>query len=331
MGQPYARVLAPEAGRAEDGDGPRRAGETETRWVGSDGKVRDVWIGTTTVPDERGQVIRSRCAAADITERNQLARAVLARARDLEQAVAELRRTNQELEEFTYVVSHDLKEPLRTLEAFSNFLAADYGDRLDEEGREYIGHLTGASRRLGKLIDDLLTLSRAGRVIGTPRLLDWEAIFRVVRSDLQQLVAGRPGCVLSVEESLPAVQGDPERVTQLLSNLLSNALKYNESERPEVTVGVADGDDAFATIFVRDNGMGIDPRYHEQIFRIFRRLHRRDQYEGTGAGLAICKKIVEAHGGRVWVESGAGQGATFFFTLPRPPRETEHDASASPH
>src|SRR5262249_49050698 len=190
----------------------------------------------------------------------------------LEKANAQLRRINQELEEFTYVVSHDLKEPLRTLEAFSSFLATDYAPQLADEGREYINHLTEASCRLGALIDDLLTLSRAGRVIGTPRPLDWDVLLGTVQADLQQLIARRPGTVVRVEGPLPAVQGDPGRVTQLLANLIGNALRYNESDAPEVVVGAIPHDDPTqATLFVRDNGIGIDPRYHEQIFRIFRR------------------------------------------------------------
>ena len=320
LSQPYGRLLAGEARAAFERDpaGAQQPGEVETQWVAADGRVREVWVGTSII-HEGGKVVRSRCAAAEITERNQLARAAAVRAHELEEAITRLRCTNQELEEFTYVVSHDLKEPLRTLEAFSTFLAADYGPQLADEGREYISHLTEASRRLGALIDDLLTLSRAGRVIGTPRPLDWELILGTVLADLQQLITRRPGAVVRVEGVLPTAQGDPERITQLLANLVSNALKYNESLTPEVVIGGRPGRDEHAplvTLYVRDNGMGIDPRYHEQIFRIFRRLHAREQYEGTGAGLAICKKIVEAHGGKLWVESAVGHGSTFFFTLP---------------
>lgn len=320
MGKPYTTLLPPEdrAAYAEAGNPLQRTGETESRWVGADGKVRDVWVGVATIVDASGKVVRSRCAATDISERNLLAAAVVNRNRELEQANTRLRQINQELEEFTYVVSHDLKEPLRTLEAFSNFLASDYREQLDAEGRDYINHLTAASRRLGALIDDLLTLSRAGRVINTPRQLDWDAVLGTVLADLQLLVTRRPGAVIRVEGQLPAVQGDPERIGQLLSNLFSNALKYNDQIRPEVVIGaLADGGADFATMYVKDNGMGIDPKYHEQIFRIFRRLHGRDEYEGTGAGLAICKKVVEAHGGQIWVDSAPGCGATFFFTLPR--------------
>ncbi len=333
-GQSYALVLPPEAREAhrQDPEALQRPGEIETQWMSKDGRRRDVWVGTTTIKDEQDQVLRSRCAAADITERNQLARAVAGRASDLEQANTELRRINQELEEFTYVVSHDLKEPLRTVEAFSSFLASDYSAQLDDDGREYISHLIAASRRLGKLIDDLLTLSRAGRVIGGPRPLDWDAIVSTILADLQLLITRRPGCVIRVEGTLPPVQGDPERITQLLTNLVGNALKYNESLTPEVVIGATAESGPLATLYVRDNGMGIEPRYHDQIFRIFRRLHRRDEYEGTGAGLAICKKVVEAHGGRLWVESALEQGSTFYFTLPRVPdrtQEARHAASAA--
>src|SRR5206468_5863496 len=143
-----------------------------------DGTVLDVWIGTTTIRDLSGTFVRSRSVARDISETRRLSNALRHKAEELVRTNHNLRRTNQELEEFTYVVSHDLKEPLRTLEAFSGFLAADYGKVLDEEGREYIAHLTAASRRLGKLIDDLLTLSRAGRVMGALHVLDWDAILQ---------------------------------------------------------------------------------------------------------------------------------------------------------
>src|SRR5262249_33122963 len=159
LGQPYTRLLAPAARTTFDPRILQRPGAIETSWISRDGHVRDVWVGTSTIKEPDGTVVRSRCAAADITERNRLARAVVGRARDLEKANAQLRRINQELEEFTHFVSHDLKEPLRTLEAFSSFLAEDYGPQLAGEGREYINHLTEASHRLGTLIDDLLTLS----------------------------------------------------------------------------------------------------------------------------------------------------------------------------
>jgi PAS domain S-box-containing protein len=329
IGRPYTLLLTP-AGRAAflaDPAAFQRPGEVETQWVPKDGRVIDVWVGSTAVKDG-GVFVRSRSAALDVTERKRLADALRAQAAELEQANGRLRRTNQELEDFTYVVSHDLKEPLRTLEAFGTFLAQDYGPALGAEGREYIDHLIGASRRLGALIDDLLALSRAGRVIHAPRAFSWDEVVEVVLFDLHDLIQ-RKQAVVRVAGPLPPVAGDPERVMQLLANLFANALKYNPGGRPEAVLGtLPDGaESGFATLFVRDNGAGIDPQYHEQIFRMFRRLHRGDEVEGTGAGLAICKKVVEAHGGRIWVESAAGRGATFYFTLPRLPADRPAAAS----
>lgn len=317
----YTRLLTPEGKEQWDlnPDLLHVSGEFETQWVRQDGKVIDVWIGNNIVLDEDGRFYRSRSAALDVTEKNQLARQVEERARALARVNTQLRRINQELEDFTYVVSHDLKEPLRTLEAFSNFLKIDCGDDLSAEGQDHIEHLIGASQRLGQLINDLLTLSRAGRVIGDPQPLDWDLIQETVLADLQDLLANRSRAQVTIKNPLPPVQGDTERIIQLITNLISNALKYNNSSVPEVIIGsqpTMQESGHFETFFVKDNGIGIEPQFHEEIFRIFRRLHHREEYAGTGAGLAICKKIVEAHGGRIWVESEHGVGSTFYFTLP---------------
>jgi PAS domain S-box-containing protein len=331
LGQLYARLLTPASRQRylDDPDAYQRSSEIEAQWVKKDGTPLDVWIRSTPLVDDQGRFIRSRSAAQDVTERKRLADAVHAKNEELQQANVQLRRINQELEEFTYVVSHDLKEPLRTLQAFSNFLAEDYSAQLGPEGREHIHYLIQASRRLGLLIDDLLMLSRAGRVIHAPHAFDLEAAIRTVQSDLADLIQ-RKEAVIRVEGPLPAVAGDPERVIQLLANLVGNGLKYNNSAHPEVVIGrfTEPSSNGKVTLFVRDNGIGIDPRYHEQIFRIFRRLHHREEYDGTGAGLAICKKVVEAHGGRIWLESAPGQGTTFYFTLPE--RGESHETAPEP-
>jgi PAS domain S-box-containing protein len=319
IGQPYARLLTPDGKIAllRDPESMQRPGEVETQWLKQDGTVIDVWIATSIIKDPGGAFVCSRSAARDVTERKRLANALRAQADELARTNLQLRKINQELQDFTYVVSHDLKEPLRTLEAFSTFLTQDYGPALAGEGQDYLAHLTQASRRLGALIDDLLALSRAGRVIHTPRAFSWDEAVQTALGDLHDLI-GRKQAAVRVDGPLPAVAGDPERVVQLLTNLVSNAVKYNDKDRPEVVLGTRPADaEGFVTLFVRDNGIGIEPQYHEQIFRMFRRLHRREEIEGTGAGLAICKKIVEAHGGKIWVESEAGRGATFLFTLPR--------------
>jgi len=303
-----------------------------------DGVQQHLQMDVLTRYTQESTPLHLRCHFLDITHRVQtdeqlreLAEALKAKAEELQQANTQLLRINRELDDFSYVVSHDLKEPLRTLEAFSTFLEQDYSEQLGGEGREFISHLIQASHRLGALIDDLLTLSRAGRVINSAKTFRFEDIVDTVRRDLADLIQRR-NAIVRVEGGLPVIAGDPQRALQLLINLVSNGLKYNLSPRPELVIGHApaisvspsqtnfDGgkqpSGSCVTLYIRDNGIGIAPQYHEQIFRIFRRLHRREEYEGTGAGLAICKKIIEAHGGRIWVVSELGAGATFYFTMP---------------
>ncbi len=254
-------------------------------------------------------------------ERNPLARAVrhaIKRKRaeeTLKRTVAELERRTEELEAFTYSVSHDLKEPLRTLEAFSQFLLEDYAKRLDDQGRSYLTRMGKASARLKQMIEDLLTLSRLGQ---RPQEVERIDVGQVVASIVtaMQISVDEKGAALQVEENLPDVCGDLHRVEQVFGNLIANALKFNRSERPIVKIGVRDEQQGMATFYVQDNGIGIDPAYRDRIFGVFQQLHRREEYEGTGAGLAIVQRAVQALGGRVWVESEAGAGATFCFTLP---------------
>ncbi len=247
LGRPYTILLTPEGASRFllDPGAYTRAGEIETHWIKKDQSVIDVWVRTTPILDEHAKFVRSRSAAQDVTERTRLANAVRTKAEELLQANARLRAINQELEEFTYVVSHDLKEPLRTLEAFSTFLQQDYGQALGSEGTEYISHLVAASRRLGHLIDDLLALSRAGTVINTPAAFDLGEVVDVVLADLADLLQ-RTGAQVRLEGPLPPVTGDRERIAQLLANLIGNGLKYNKSSSPLVLIGVlGDGGDVF--------------------------------------------------------------------------------------
>ena len=234
-------------------------------------------------------------------------------------ANAELSRKNRELDEFTYVVSHDLQEPLRTLIAFSDFLLRDQADHLDDAGREYVHHLVDASKRLRRLIRDLLDLSRAGKITDEFTAVDLGEVVETVRSDLAELIRAR-GAEVRVAKPLPTAWGDRTRIGQLLANLIGNGLKYNSGPDAWVEVSARiDPGGRTLVVSIRDNGIGIDPRYHARIFQLFRRLHARDEYEGTGAGLAICQKIAHAHGGRIWVDSGVGKGSNFSVSLPTPP------------
>ena len=240
------------------------------------------------------------------------------------------------------MISHDLQEPLRTLTAFSDFLLKDYGDRLEGEGREFVLHLVDASRRMRAMILGILNLSRAGEVIGAFQAVDLDELASVVRTDLGELIRAR-GAEVRISGPLPTVWGDRVRLCQLFTNLIANGLKYNQSPAPSVDVAAvaASGSDAEGTneldtdpgeaviLAIKDNGIGIDPQFHASIFQLFRRLHTREEFEGTGAGLAICSKIVEAHGGRIWVESEPGRGSTFFIRLRRPPPAQRLNASTT--
>jgi PAS domain S-box-containing protein len=332
--QPFSRVLTNEDAAAwkrsrqpgANGSRPPHAlmvdCEIVMQWVKADGKVIDVWIRSIPQTEEDGKLVRSRSAAHDVTQRNRLANELSRRRDELEQANAELLIINKELDDFTSVVAHDLKEPLRTLEAYSKLLAEDYSTQLGADGFECIRYMLTASRRLSKLIDGVLNLSRAGKMATTPRVFHLNEAVALVRRDLGDMLL-RKNATLNVEGSLPTVVGDLERVTQILTNLVSNGLKFQlPSQPPVVIVGEANRTDkpGFVTIFVRDNGIGIEPKFHKELFGMFRRLDRKNEYEGHGAGLAICKKIVLAHAGTIWVESALGAGSTFFFTLPRSPQ-----------
>jgi PAS domain S-box-containing protein len=235
----------------------------------------------------------------------------------LEAKAAELARANQELHDFTFVASHDLKEPLRGISSYCGILLEEYHDRLDENGRRMMGTLVALCQRLDRLIDDLLTYSRAGREPDYADT-DLEAVLDGVLETLGPAIDARGGCVRRLD-ILPRVEADATLMGLVLSNLVSNGLKFNEQDHPTVEIGCLDG--APLTIFVRDNGIGIAERHHEAVFAMFRRLHGRKKYEGTGAGLSIVRRIIERHGGRVWLESTPGGGSTFFFTL-SPARRT---------
>lgn len=269
-------------------------------------------------PLETGEGTLVSSAIRDITERKQVQQALQKAHNGLELRVtertAELSRINAELEKFAYVASHDLQEPLRTIINFSDLLERRYDDKLDQDGREFLGFIVSNATRMRRLIDDLLEFSRTGHERLVLQPVDCDALLMRVLGNLGQGIA-ESGAVVT-HDPLPTISADPGQMEQLFQNLVGNAIKYRSAEKPAAHVGVQ-SKGADWEFSVRDNGIGIDPRFSERIFEMFQRLHTAGNYSGSGVGLAICKKIVERHGGRIWVESREGQGATFYFTLPR--------------
>lgn len=273
----------------------------------ADGSRKTVLNSGLPILDEQGNPLGAIAVNQDMTKWLKLEQDLLRRSQQLEES-------NRELEQFAYVASHDLQEPLRKVSSFAQLFAKKYSDRLDQTGQTYIDFMVDGASRMQTLVDDLLHYSRLTRGDRTRYEVDMNRVMLGVLADLQLTIREAGGDVRV--GSLPIILGDAGQLRALLQNLISNAVKYRAKERhPAVEVG-ASVQSGEATFWVRDNGIGIDPRYFERIFVIFQRLHARSEYPGTGIGLAICKKIVDNHGGRIWVESAPEQGATFFFTLP---------------
>ena len=270
--------------------------------------------GTMTIPVdyvstpifERGKLTGAVISFRDVTERQRAAQALADKAR-------ELARSNTELEQFAYVASHDLQEPLRMVSSYTQLLARRYKGKLGSDAEEFINYAVDGATRMQRLIQDLLAYSRVGTKGREFVPTDCEVLLDRVLGDLRVTIE-ESGAVVT-HDLLPIVRADEIQIGQLLQNLIGNAIKFCKQEPPLVHVsGKRNGK---AWIFsIQDNGIGIDPQYAERIFVIFQRLHKREEYQGTGIGLAVCKKIVERHGGRIWVESEPDKGATFYFTIP---------------
>ena len=238
----------------------------------------------------------------------------------LEESVAELGRSNADLQQFAYVASHDLQEPLRMVSSYTQLIARRYKGKLDADADEFIAFAVDGANRMQRLILDLLAYSRVNTA---GRQFEPTAMETVLKAALNNLTnAVKESQAIITHDPLPAVMGDDKQLAQLFQNLLSNAVKFGGAQPPRIHISAkqTDGEWLFS---VRDHGIGLDPQYADRIFVIFQRLHTREEYPGTGIGLAICKKIVERHGGRMWVESELGKGATFYFTL----RDEEPDPS----
>ena len=231
----------------------------------------------------------------------------------LKATLDQLERYNDELAQFAYVASHDLQEPLRAIVGFLQLLETRYNGQLDAKGRHYIERSVKAGHRMQRLISDLLALSRVNTRDKGFETTDFNEIMDKVVARLQSRIKQKNAGI--VRARMPSAMADASQMETLFFNLVSNALKYNESQAPQVEIGWSESDSQYR-FHVKDNGIGISPKFYDRIFIVFQRLHGRREYSGTGVGLTLCKKIVERHGGRIWVESEAGTGSTFFFTLP---------------
>ncbi|NIM49168.1 MAG: PAS domain S-box protein [Gemmatimonadales bacterium] len=288
----------------------------DTSVVTKDGRHVAVSLSGSVMRDDDGGIQGMVCVAQDITERK--------RAQEmLEQRTHELARSNDELEQFAWVASHDLQEPLRMVASYTQLLSRRYKGKLDSDADEFIEFAVDGAARMRRLINDLLEFSRVGTHGKDFETTDCEAIYERTLVDLGGLVEDSGALV--THDRLPTVMGDGTQLGQLFQNLIVNAIKFRrDDEQLTIHVGV-ERQDGNWVIGVRDNGIGIDPQYAERIFIVFQRLHGKGHRAGTGIGLAICKKIVERHGGRIWVESLPGEGSTFYFTLPVNEENSSHE------
>lgn len=248
--------------------------------------------------------------------------ALAQRARELELANAELaattarlERSNEELQRFATVASHDLREPLRVVSGFAELLARRHGDQLGADGNRFIEAITGGVARMDEMIADLLAYARAGRADQPLELVDCNVVVQDTLAGLQRAI-DESGATVQVEP-LPTVTGNPAALRQLFQNLVANAIKFVDQKPPQIRIWAAEVPEGWR-FTVRDNGIGIAPEQAERIFGMFTRLHGADRYPGTGVGLALCQRIVDVHGGHIWVEPAPGGGSQFMFTIGRP-------------
>jgi PAS domain S-box-containing protein len=289
----------------------------DTLRVAKDGHLIDISMTVSPIRDKTGKIVGASKVARDITERKRTEKEIRELNIRLEQRVAErtseLETANKELEAFSYSVSHDLRAPLRAVDGFSQAVLEDYGAQLPEEGRHYLQTIRGGAQRMGVLIDDLLTFSRLSRTALKKQEVDTG---KLVRHVLEELNSQREGRQVEIRiGDLPACEGDPALLNQVWINLLSNALKYTRQRETAVVEIDCKPERDGNVYFVRDNGAGFDMQYAHKLFGVFQRLHRAEEFEGTGVGLAIVQRIIHRHGGRIWADAAVDRGATFYFTL----------------
>jgi light-regulated signal transduction histidine kinase (bacteriophytochrome) len=293
------------------------------------GEETVVSYNAATIHDRDRKLQGVFAAARDVTERKQAAEKLGQLNADLEQRVihrtAELAAANKELEAFSYSVAHDLRTPLRSMDGFALVLLEDYGNRLDEEGKDALERIRAASQRMGNLIDDMLRLSQVTRADLKLARVDLSALAREIAGGIEREQSGR-----TVEWAIEAglsIRADPALMRIAMQNLLQNAWKFTgRTDKPVIRVGALTRD-ANKVYFVADNGVGFDTAHAENLFGAFQRLHHADDFPGTGIGLAIVQRIIRRHNGKIWAEAKQGEGATFFFSV----KESKHGSNEQVH
>lgn len=280
----------------------------EKRYLRADGRVTWVDLAVALARDAAGAPQYEIAIFDDITERKDAEAA-------LREAHEELKRSNAELEQFAYVASHDLQEPLRMVASYTQLLGRRYESKLDSDAREFMAYIVDGATRMKQLIEDLLAYSRVGTKREDFKAISSEAALRRALFNLRAAIE-ECGAVVT-HDTMPTVNADEPQLAQLFQNLMGNALKFRSNSVPRIHIGIAELENEWR-FELRDNGIGIEPQYFERIFMVFQRLHNKGEYPGTGIGLAICKKVVERHGGRIWVDSRPGEGSSFHFALPKP-------------
>lgn len=314
LGQPLGKFLPQLRLPARTGVSPEGGGWTlETRGKTNDGREFPAEISAAPWSSTQGDFLTA--VVRDISERYRSEARIRQLNEELRKQVEQLAAANRELESFTYSVSHDLRAPLRAVDGFAGIIEEDYGARLDPEARRLLAVIRGNSRRMGQLIDDLLAFSRLGRAQVARTRVDMTALVAEVVAEMR--AAGETGAAEFALAPLPACAGDGALLRQVWVNLLANALKFSQRRAaPRIEVG-GRAERAENVYFVSDNGVGFDMAHAGQLFGVFQRLHRNDEFPGTGVGLAIVHRVIEKHGGRVWAEGRVDAGATFHFSLPR--------------
>ncbi len=278
----------------------------EKELIDYDGKVFPVNVRLFLITDDRGRAASMWAIVRDITDRKNAEK-------ERERALEALRRSNEDLQQFAYVASHDLQEPLRMVSSYTYLLSDRYGDKLDEKAKKYIDYAVEGAVRMQNLIQDLLDYSRVD-TRGTELVpSDLNTVFQYAKENLHALITETGARVTA--DSLPVIKGDESQLIAVFQNLIQNGIKFRGESIPKIQIS-AQLVDKFYVLGFQDNGIGIDKKYKEKIFIIFQRLHTRDEYSGTGIGLALCKRIIERHKGKIWFESQAGLGTTFFVSLP---------------